>query len=397
MVDFLTTVTQILSAQEDLIPWIEERAYRYSTYRYLLAERVLRFNDMQGWNTRKVSEYKRTPGVKELSEGVDIPTNKLVRKRLAELSPKEWGDLYPITNRRSSTDLESVLADTVSFLGDSLGLNREVQLFQTLLSAAASYGGSIGGSGVDYALSHAITLQSLFQANRFDGNIFHVIHPYQELVVMKDMVDLSKTAVPDFRNQFIRQWNFGGFGGLNIAVSALVPRKVVMRIKLAGTVSNGDTFKLSYGGETTGVITVNTTPATMVTNIQTALDALTGFGTFSVSGAAIDDIEVTPPDFISGDEFQLRLAVDEDGDPIITGMTEDEIDFEEVSATARAPFFERSAVALDTRQAVQGYTEWHPRARTLDIGATEVYATGAWRGERSFYVESKATSPIAVA
>jgi hypothetical protein len=397
MPDFMTTVGEILAGGEDLIPHIEERAYRYATYAYQLTGKVLVFNDMVGWNTRKVSDYRRPAGAKQLDEGVDIPSNKLIRKRLAELSPEEWGDLYPITNRRSSTDLESVLTDTVQFLGDSMGMNRETKLFNALLTASAASGGYIGSASENYALSHAITLQTLFQAKRFNGNIFHVIHPYQELTIMKDMVDLSKTAVPDFRNQFVRQWNFGGFGGLNVSVSALTPRKLLSRINLDAAVTDGDKFKLSIAGETTEDITVSTTVATMVSNIKTALDAL-DIGTFTVSApdSDIQNINVQSPIFISGDEFQLSLAHDEDGDALVTTMTEDEITIEEISGVARAPFWERSAVALDVRQAVNMYTEWHPRKRTLDIGATEVFGVGAWRADRAYYVESVCTSPTAV-
>src|SRR5690606_37589600 len=116
----MTTVQQILS-DHNLVPWIEERAFRFSMHRFVMAQRVQVFTDMTGWNVRKVSNYLRPKGAHLLEEGVEIPASRIERKRLAEIEPTEWGDRYPITNRRSSTDPEAVLSDTVEFLGYQMG------------------------------------------------------------------------------------------------------------------------------------------------------------------------------------------------------------------------------------------------------------------------------------
>lgn len=393
----MTTVQQILAAGDDLVPWIESRAFMYAMHNFVMAPRVLTVSDLPGsWNIRKVSEYSRVRMAQALSEGVAIGDNKVNRKRTQTIEPSEWGDRYPVTNRRSGTDPEPILADIVQFLGYSLGRRKEYELFNLIPSFEA---GSLGSSSSAYSMDLSISMQALFAARGFNGQLFHVIHPYQALDVKKDLIDLSKPASEEFRSRFIRSWDFGGFGGLNITEATLLPRKVKHRLLFNG-VPTGGTFRLSVIDLTTASITFSGTPATLAGNIQTALNAL-GIGTFAVAdgGGGITDIEVTPPATLYLDhENELRIAVDADGDSYtaLTGGTNPTLTIQEISASARAPFFERESIIHDARQGVQIYREWFPSTRTLDIGGTEVYGVGMWRPERAGYIESDATSPVAV-
>lgn len=409
-----TALQQVLT-DEALIVWMEEAALRFATQRFLLSSRVTLFTDMIGWADRKVSIYNRPTGASQLEEFTAIPANQVNRKRLAVIAPNEYGDRFPVSNRRTTTDKENVVADIVSFHGYNMGVLKERKLFQALASAAGTKG--MDQSANDYSLPYATQLQAHFSAMGFDGEIFHVIHPYQENSIMQSLLNLTNAAVPDFRNQFIRQWNFGGFGGLNIAVSGLTPRRVVKRLVFnAAKFTDGvSTFQLRYGGEQTANITYDSTPADLVTAITNALNALTGYGTFSVAGAAVTDIEITPPtgDY-QAEEDGLFFGITDAQEPQTSATNADFVNrnpmgnvydtsddasivaIQEVSATARAPFWERRAVALDIRQPVEMYTEWLPSERTLDIGGTEVFGAGAWDADRAYYIETKATSPLAV-
>lgn len=391
-----TNVQDILAAGEDLIPWIEERALRFAMHRFVMASRVTVFNDMSGWETRKISNYLDNRGAQTLSEGVAIPTNQINRKRYTTIDPAEYGDRYPITDRRFNTDTENILADTVEFLGYSLGRTREINL----LGVGSSFtGGSLGASGSAYTMDLPVQAQSHFEAQAFNGQLYHVIHPYQELDVLTHLIDLSKAAVTSFREDFIRQYTFGGFGGLNIVVSSLLPRNVSQRMVFT-EVGGGGTFKLEVGdGNVTGDITFSATPATLATNIKTALDALS-LGTWTVAdgGGGLPDIDVTPPTTLFYNEgFELRKALDIDGnwDEALTGTVT--LAFQERSAFCNAPFYERQAIALDIRQPVRVYMDWDDATRTLDIGAYETYGHKAWRVERGMNIVSDATAPTAIA
>lgn len=393
----MTTVQQILSDQS-LVPWIEERAFRFSMHRFVMAQRVQVFTDMTGWNVRKVSNYLRPKGAHLLEEGEEIPASRLERKRLAEIEPTEWGDRYPITNRRSSTDPEAVLSDTVEFLGYQMGRKREQLLFQAALEAAELSGLKFVVED-EYTLDLPVELQTYFEANAFNGQIYHVIHPYQERAVKLELLNLSNPAVPEFRNRFIRQWSYGGFGGLNIAVSSMVPRKVKKRLVLTGA-EVGDTFRLRFGLEDTDEIKIvedsgSPDVAQLVADIKSALEALDSVGDATVTVTnddGLDSILIEVDKYVD-EEMQLTVGYEDGSEAVdVSGVFR----IEEVSGKARAPFLQPQAVVYDIRQRLTVYQEWKPAYRTLDIGGYEVYGVGPWNYERSAYIETEATSPFAV-
>ncbi len=396
MVDKMTTVQQLL-ASPVLIPWIEQRALDYVKQRFVMATRVTNLDDMTGYNDRRISQKKAPGKAQLLSEGVDIPSiHAIMRKRLNAISPSEWGDVYEVTNRRTSTDPEEVLVDVVEALGYSLGRQREEALFaaelgnvntRLVLSAPTS----------PYTIDQAVALQTVMEAKAWaDSQIYHVIHPYQELDVKLELIKLTNAAVPEFRNKFINQWTYGGFGGLNIAVSGMVPRKVMYRVVFQGTPVAAQIFRLNVELTDTADIAIGAAVANTVTNIQSALDTAVGAGRYTVTAPTsnYNNIRIQSNNFLS-EENVLDFGLDANGDPVnnVTGSFR----FEEVSAVARAPFFQQVGVIADHRQPVSVYQQWFPRKRTLEIGATEVYGIGPWLSERNGYIETDATSPVAVA
>lgn len=392
---FLTTVGRVLG-DDGFIPWVEEAAFKYSMYAFTMAQRVLVMGDMTGWNVRKVSEYLRPKGAHKLQEGEPIPVSRLDRKRLAEIEPEEWGDKYLITDRRISTDLEDIVADSVQALGYSLGRKREQLLFQAVIEAAQIAGHNLNLGNSDYELGQAIQLQALYEGKAWNGDIFHVIHPYQQLDVMEQLLDLDNSANPAFRNSMISSWTFGGFGGLNVAVSGMVPRNVTFRLVMGSAVA-GNTFKLRFGLEDTATITVGANIGATLTAIENALNALPGAvansWVFDATGTLYNDIEITSNAYVD-EEMQMEIGLDADSDEFVNvtgGLV-----IQEVKARARAPFFQRNSVVYDRRSRLNAFRSFDPDVRTLKVGAYEVYGVGPWNARYASYVETDASSPVAV-
>ncbi len=416
----LNGVAAVLGNGDKFIPWIEEGALRWTKRRYVMRSRVFSVSDMTGWNTRKISEYLKYRNAQELSEDTAIPDTTLARARKADVAPKEIGDRYRISDRRASTDLESIISDTISALGSGLGDKVERDLFAIAL--ATFTGGTIGDGTADYSINHPIDGQFEFAKLAQEGLIYHVVHPFQVKTVMKDLVAFSGSgagAPLDFRNAAIRSWTLPGFDNLNIAVSTFVPRRVIHNMDVYGT---GGTFRLAlYDGQSAGVnltaaITVSATPATMNANIKAALEALTftGNGTWTVTGADLLSIVVTPPTtlFLDADS-ELRVAVDyanptvtgiKSAYDLVTGLSGAPLDVEgaslgvvvgEKSATAKSLLFMPDALIFDQRAGVRAHFETVFQGRTAEYAAYMVYGVDRWRNERGMFIHTKANSAFA--
>ncbi len=95
----------------------------------------------------------------------------------------------------------------------------------------------------------------------------------------------------------LRAGELGPIFGFDTFMSQVAPATCVQRLNFVGG-NNGETFRLVWNGFETADIAFNSTAATLVSNIQTALRALTdpitmGASTVSVAGAAITAIDVT--------------------------------------------------------------------------------------------------------
>jgi hypothetical protein len=397
-----TLVTQILSGV-DLIPHVEMGALKFAMRRFAMAPRVLTLTDMQGWNTRKISDYKKVRGAQALSEATDIPTSAVNRKRLTSIDPLEWGDRYPITDRRMNTDLESILSDTIQFLGYSLGFSKE----QRLMAQATAAGPDVlDGTAGNFTVNQPIQIQHEFR-DKFGGNdgsapLYAVIHPFQARDIMETLITYTGTTAGanlDFRNQAIRGWTVPGFDNMNIAVSDWVPRKVVHNIAVDAT---GGTFRLAInttqiqGTDITADITYSVTPATMASNIQTAINALTGQTGWTVTGSDNLLLVATAPIGLDA-ESELRVGVDPNGDDYnsLTGGAGTVV-LTEKSATAIAPVFQREAIVHDVRHPISAYQELVNQGRTLEVSAYETYGVGSWRSDRIMHIETVADSIFAI-
>lgn len=416
----LNAVTAILGGSLDLIPHIEERAWKYTMRNYAMPSRVTVYTDMQGFNLRKISEYIRTRRGQDLSEDTAIPDHIINRVRESTISPSEVGDRYRISDRRSATDLENVIADTIQFLGQSIGDRKEADIIATALSSFAM--GTIGSSTTDFTIDLPMEGQFVFQQNAIRDQIYLVVHPFQVKNVVTDLAKFWGTDAGvnmNFRERALQGFTIPVFNGLNIAVSEFLPRKVVHKVSVYGT---GGTFRLEIGtGQEVGVdvtaaITAAASGNTTATNIAAALNALTGQSGWTAIATSDDParITVTAPSYLDA-ESELRVAINT-SDPtlpsrksaydLITGLSGAPTDangdslgvvVKEISADAKALMFTRDALVYDIRQPVNAFQELVHQGRTLEVSAYEKYGVGHWRDDRGLFVQTKATSPLAVA
>jgi hypothetical protein len=420
----INALSQILGGNLDLIPHIEHLAFQYITRQYVMASRVSVFDDMEGFNPRKVSEYL-LPGIaSELQENTDIPTSALARARRAQIDIKEVGDRYDITDRRVQTDLENILADVSFALGKAVGDKLEIDLINACLSYFI--GGNLGSAATAYTIDKAIDAQHEFakvQGNTNRGVLQHVIHPFQAREVMKDLIQFDGTTAGvdlTFREDAIRSWKVPGFDGLEIVQTSFLPRRIINRVRVNAT---GGTFRLSVAGQTTAAITVSATPATMATNIKNALEALVFTngqtnGTWTVDGTGgLLDIDVTPPVglYLYADQ-ELQVAVDY-ANPTLKGQisaydlttgrttgaiglslagTSYGVDVQEISASCKSLMFFPSAIALDMRQAPTANFNLVKQGRTGEYALYTKYGVGYWQPDLGMTIETTASSAFAV-
>lgn len=422
----LTGIDYIFSAGQDLIPHIEHRAMKYVFAHFAMPARVQVMTNMVGWNVRKVSEYLPARRAVDLAEDTAIPVSTVQRARKNTLEPKEVGDRHRISDRRKDTDLEDIVADTIAFLGNAIGARVESDLFGSALTGF--YGGSLGSSATEYSLALPLQGATVFRQRRRAGTLFHVIHPYQALPVMEKLIQFSGADAGvslDFRNKAISSFDLPTFGGMNLTVADMLPRRVIHQLSIDGT---GGTFRLQVGdGYTVGehitaAITVTGTPATDIAAIKAALEALTftGNGTWTVAGTDLLLITITPPTTLYlDDDAQLRVAVKYDEDAtldnyvqlqksaydLVTTPATMKLDMngvplgvwlQEKSASAKSLMFYRDALAFDIRKAVKSYFELVNQGRTAEYSGYMTYGAGSWSPEAGMFIETTANSPFAV-
>lgn len=408
-------LSAILGGSLDLIPHIEEAALFYITRAYVMQNRVRQFNDMQGFNPRKVSEYLRTRVAQELSEATDIPETSIYRTRRSTIQIKEVGDHYFVTDRRAQTDIEDIVADVSFSLAKAVGDKIEIDLFAEALASFS--GGSLGSAVTPYTIDLALGTQYEFDKRRGQasgGTLHHVIHPFQAVQVMKDLIQFNGATAGvnlDFRNSAIRSWQVPGFGNLEIVQSSFLPRNVDWRIKIDGTAG---TFRLTVKDLTTAAITVGLVGAT-VTNVKAALDAL-GIGTWTVTGASNLDIRATCSTLFVNSDQELTVAINpatptlegqKSAYDLVTGFTGlagyDQagvaygLVIQEVTASCKSLVFYRDALALDIRQSPTGFYDTVNQGRTASYSLYAKYGVNEWMPHLGMFINTLAKSPLAVA
>jgi hypothetical protein len=414
----------------------------YVIHNTVMASRVKVLTDMSGWNVRKVSEYVRGRRAQDLAEDTDIPDTQILRTRKSVIEPYEVGDRYRITDRRSETDIESIITDTVRHLGLGISERVEIDLLITMLSVLR--GGTLGTSGADYSLELMLQAATLFRARARHGDLFHVIHPFQAYPVMSKLIDYTNVAPLSFRDNAasrlegtrdLRSFQLPTFGIADLTISELLPRSFNFKLALYG---DGGTFRLQLGNgyETTGAaqnitaaIAVTGVHATDLASTLAAINALPlaiRKGTWTGSSGSMTDITLIPPAdvyFPDPDNFRIAnkydtyvaivgqlgitlqksaydLVTDGGGDPTgAADMNGEPVGvelFERTGGVAKAPLFLEDAVAWDVRKGVTSFFEVTKQGRTAEYSGYMVYGVEQWSPENGMYMISKAQSPSAV-
>lgn len=402
MATVFTQLSQVYSALLDLIPHVEEPAMQYVMRSRVLPGRVAIYTDMpNSWNVRRISEYLRGRRAVKLSEATAIPDSVIKRVRLAEIEPLEWGDSYPVTERRIGTDPEDILAQVVTVLADSLGTRLEKQLFAQMLTGGS---GVVGSGSADFSLTDPIGLQQEIGKQGWGGAQWYLaVHPFQTISVRETLVDLTKSGNPAFRDQFISSWSVGGFGNLVLIEAPLMPRNIVYKLDLGGG-AEGDKFKL-YMGEAadgdaavTADITLAANVAGTISAIEAAIADLGGIyaSGWEVTGSAANDLTLTPPTTVYVDaEDEVRIAEKSDGS-LDHDFTNSAPVVLERSATAKAIMWTPNSTVLDIRKPFTMRAVLEEKSRYIDMFAHNVYGVGDWQGERRFHIHTTASSPLAV-
>lgn len=397
----MPNTTWAMIENSGLIPHVEEAAIK-SSYRYGgMTNTVKMVSDMTGWNVRKVAEWLGTRRARELAEATDIPTTVIQRRRKAQISPKEVGDSYPITDRRTQTDIEDALAEAAAKLSYSLAAQREADLIETALSVFE--GGAYNGSTAVFDWNKAIDASyELSVRNGLEQTLYVAVHPFAVRDTMKSLLAAGATqALEDFAGKAINGWRIPAFGNTVIYSNPFIPRRVTYTLDFSALTA-GDKFRLEVltdrevGLSITAEITYSTTPATLVTNIKTALEALTfaDNGTWAVSGAAVTAIEITPPVLLDV-ESELRMATNPATGELYTNS--DVVVIREKTATASALMYLSDALIYDQRSMPKMYYEQLNQGRTVKMSMYEVYGVGAWRPELGMTYSHLCKSSLATA
>ena len=439
----LTDIGRLQANSNELLPHIEEAAFKFITRQYAMLRHVQIYTDMTGMNVRKISAYLPTRRAVDLSEDTDIPDTRLERARLNDVTPIEVGDRYRVSNRRWMTDLENVLVDTTDALGRSIGERIEQDLMDRAVNGF--FGGSFGSYSNNWNLGLlASTRMAARQRYPNAGILTQVVHPYMILPVITDLLKVTGSesgaaAFGNLQNATSAAESIINPLWDNLVVAPMTPRRVVFQINVYGT---GGTFRLQIGDDykttatavagdnITAAIAVNTTQATMISNIQAAIRTITGNTGWVVtapSGVSGNiDLTITPPTKHFIDDFrQLRVAVDtSDADdvtyispnfdtiprkgkydlvttvaataPVDNEGTKLGVTIKERSATAKGLSFFRNALVFDQRSPLNVGSELVKQERTIEFYASIFYGENIWHPEYGFHVLSKANSPMAV-
>lgn len=432
----------LINTIDPLIPHMEEAAISVVNRDLAMPSRVARRNDMGGWNVRKVSERLQKRGARTLSEDTAIPNTSIERSRLNEIEPIEVGDMVRLSDRRIFTDTEDEISEAVRRLGYSVGERIDIELFEATGNFHPS---NVYTLGTTYDFGATLEIQHEFAGRGFTpavyGTLYQVLHPFQAKTVMDDLIRFNVSgngsAALDYRNQAISAMRVPAWGDIEIVISNNVPRRVTYVLTLHASVDGG-TFRLAFGngdeiGEhVTAAIAYNATPATLASNIQTALNALTttdwGFAGagWVVTSASATEYTITPPaNLYAGDRDQLRIAIDYYNNPVLLdegfkstydlltvggvvpatdsvgvdpngdpyGFKLEEI----VGATARSPIFYRNALMLDEREPLKLFAELVNQGRSIELSAYQVFGAKEWQRKLGWVVTSTAQSLSAVA
>lgn len=377
----VTAYSQVVS----LIPEYWEFALWYAAHTFSMPGNVSLFADHSGMTPRNISEYTENGIAQAVSESTDITARQLIRSLLSTLTPQEYGDRVDLYDQRVETDPESVMTDAAADLGYSLGKSMELNLLNTLTDVT---GGNIGNGSAAFSLTPLFEARAYLERQGIRGPYIAAVHPYHFLDIAKDVIDLSKPADLSYRERLFSVYQMPGFADMRIFVPSLHPSAPVQTWTMGG-VPTGGTFTITVQmgdvSATTAAQAFNETAA----NIQTDLEALSNVtaGDVTVTGSAGGPWTVTWAHY----GYTPTVTFD---NALLTGGTSPGVTSVEASAKAKSVLYTRDALALDMRRGLRIEAERDASERRTELVATQIYATGLWRGSRGVTMNYDATSPV---
>jgi hypothetical protein len=171
---------------------------------------------------------------------------------------------------------------------------------QDIIAQAMQLTSSVGSAGTDLTAAIMRSAMRTLNANKIDSEErFFVFSPKDHAAILGDSTLANYFAYA--QQSGVRQGDEKAVGpniyGFTPYMSQLAPATAVQRIVFTG--STAGVFRLGFNGFYTGDITFNSTAATLASNIQTALQALTdpitmtGLASASGSGTGPWTVDVT--------------------------------------------------------------------------------------------------------
>lgn len=373
-----------------LIPNIREGALWYANHNFVMPRLVTSFTDRTGFTPRDVTAYSEGTQPVELAEDDDMSPAAFDRALLNQLTPKEYGRQNIITDRRTETDPEDIVADVMRDIGYSMGKHVELSLLNEFVNLT---GGVYGSGGSRMSLDRLVSAKVRLEKAGIPGPYVTVLHPYQYLDLWADWTDMSQPAPLSIREMAMQNYSVTRVADFFVVVSSLVPTTAeaneVQTVDVSGSPTGG-TYTLSFAEQETSDLAYNASAAT----VQAALEALPniGSGNVSVSGSG-GSFTVTFEGDLAGENVPTLVG---DGSGL-TGGTDPSI---EVAVTtegrnhAKGALFSRDAIAIDLRRPVRIEPERDASMRWTELNTTLVYATGSWRPERGVILKSDASTPL---
>lgn len=371
-----------------LLPDIWENALWYAQHRFVMPGRITMFTDMMGMTPRNVSEYQESGGVVTLAETDDLSSTAFNRQLLSTLTPAEYGKQIALTDQRTETDSENIIADATRELGYNLGKHVELHLLSNM---ADFTGGDIGDGSAALSLQDLFDARSLLEDVGVGGPYVAVMNTFQYRNIHADLIDETQPGIQNERRNALQRYFLPGIADMELWVSSLAPKQIDQAVTITGSPTGGD-FTLTVsnvrGEATTAAIAYNANAAA----VESALEALSiiNDGELTVTG--------TNPNFViefQVDGFFSTWTITADGSGLTGGSSPDVTVANDSGDTQRAVagVFTREAIAFDLRRGYRLEPDRDPSARKTELNATMVYAHGGWRPARGVRVYTTAVTP----
>jgi hypothetical protein len=215
-----------------LVNPIWEAALMYAQQNFFMPALVTGFNDFNGMQDRKITQYAAGTVITALGETTDLTAQALARSLLATLTPAEVGTMYMLLDRRKDSDPEDVAADIAQKVGYEIFLQVEKDLLGDMASFTA---GTVGFAGSALNWTRVYAARAKLAANAIPGPYVCVLHEYQyyQLAVAANVAGLANAAPLKIRDDIQSRYYVGSTSDIDFYTTGVLT---------AGTAVKGGLF-----------------------------------------------------------------------------------------------------------------------------------------------------------